>query len=324
MLDLLTLTLSQQIPEQTQGETAGFTWQWLGEGLLICTPKTSYKKALVLSAGIHGNETAPIELLAKIIQDLFTHHLHLTERVLFVFGNTQAIRKGVRYLENDMNRMFCGAYQQLTMDDETQRAARLEQVTMQFFQQSNVDAQRYHYDLHTAIRASLLPVFALFPYQTQPYDDFLIESLNAANLDALVYHNAVGKTFTHFTAEYFQAASSTLELGKAKPFGQNDLAEFSGIDQVLRAVITGAVLPSRQKTTIRQFKVVDSILKQSENFQLQLDADAPNFSTFQKGDVIATQEAGNYIAHDQQVWILFPNPNVKIGLRAGLVLKEMM
>lgn len=324
MVDLLELTLAQQTPEHTQGETAEFTWQWLGEGVLVCTPKAHYNKAIILSAGVHGNETAPIELLAKMIQDLFACRLRLTERVLFIFGNTQAIRKGVRYLENDMNRMFCGAYQQLTMDDETQRAALLEQVTTQFFQQSNVDAQRYHYDLHTAIRASLLPVFALFPYQTQPYDDFLIESLNAADLDALVYHNAVGKTFTHFTAEHFHAASSTLELGKAKPFGQNDLAEFSAIDQVLRAVITGGVLPTRQKTTIRQFKVVDSILKQSENFQLQLDAAAPNFSTFHKGDVIATQAAGNYIAHDQQVWILFPNPNVKIGLRAGLILKEMM
>ena len=324
MVDLLELTLAQQAPNQTQGETTEFTWQWLGEGLLVCTPKTSYNKAIIFSAGIHGNETAPIELLAKMVQDLFTSRLRLTERVLFVFGNPQAIRKGVRYLENDMNRMFCGAYQQLNSDEETKRAQLLEQITAEFFQQSRSDAQRYHYDLHTAIRTSLLAVFALFPYQTQPYDDFLIDSLNAADLDALVYHNAVGKTFTHFTTEYFQAASSTLELGKAKPFGQNDLAEFSAIDQVLRAVITGEALPQRQKASLRQFKVVDSIVKQSEDFQLRLDANAPNFSTFEKGDVIATQEAGNYIASDQQVWILFPNPNVKVGLRAGLILKEIM
>jgi succinylglutamate desuccinylase len=56
---------------------------------------------------------------------------------------------------------------------------------------------------------------------------------------------------------------------------------------------------------------------------LQLSADAPNFSTFQKDEVIATQQAGNYVVDNQQVWILFPNPNVKMGLRAGLVLKEI-
>ncbi len=323
MVDLLALTLAQQEPEQMQGETVEFTWQWLGEGLLQCTPKTAYRKTMVLSAGIHGNETAPIELLSRIISDLFAEHLKLAVRVLFVLGNPKAIRQGVRYLENDMNRMFCGAYQQLAQDDEAHRAAQLEQCTSEFFEQSQFEAQRYHYDMHTAIRASLLPVFALFPYQTQPYDDFLIQSLNAADLDALVYHNAVGKTFTHFTAERCQAASSTLELGKAKPFGQNDLAEFASTDQVLRAVLSEQALPCRQKPSIRQFKVVDSVLKQSDDFQLQLSADAPNFSTFQKGEVIATQQAGNYIVDNQQVWILFPNPNVKMGLRAGLVLKEI-
>lgn len=323
MVDLLALTLAQQEPEQMQGETVEFTWQSLGEGLLQCTPKTAYRKTMVLSAGIHGNETAPIELLSRIISDLFAEHLKLAVRVLFVLGNPKAIRQGVRYLENDMNRMFCGAYQQLAQDDETHRAAQLEQCTSEFFEQSQFEAQRYHYDLHTAIRASLLPVFALFPYQTQPYDDFLIQSLNAADLDALVYHNAVGKTFTHFTAERCQAASSTLELGKAKPFGQNDLAEFASTDQVLRAVLSEQALPCRQKPSIRQFKVVDSVLKQSDDFQLQLSADAPNFSTFQKGEVIATQQAGNYVVDNQQVWILFPNPNVKMGLRAGLVLKEI-
>lgn len=322
MVDLLTLTLERQTPEQTQGETQGFTWQWLGEGLLQCTPKSNYTKTMLLSAGIHGNETAPIELLANMINDLFAGRVILSARVLFVLGNPEAIRQGIRYLENDMNRMFCGAYQHLKTDQETERAAHLEQITTQFFEQSSPEAQRYHYDLHTAIRGSLLPVFALFPYQTQPFDDFLIQSLNAADLDALVYHNAIGKTFTHFTAEFFQAASSTLELGKAKAFGQNDLAEFASIDQVIRAVFSGQALPVRQKQKIRQFKVVDSILKQSEDFQLRLTADAPNFSTFQKGEVVATQ-AANAVVFDQQVWILFPNPNVKIGLRAGLILKEI-
>ncbi|WP_038345248.1 succinylglutamate desuccinylase [Acinetobacter sp. A47] len=322
MVDLLALTLAQQTPEQTQGETAGFSWQWLGEGLLQCTPKTAYEKTMVLSAGIHGNETAPIELLAQIIHDLFAGQLALAVRVLFVLGNPAAIRQGVRYLENDMNRMFCGAYQSLPQDQETARAAQLEQAVAAFFEQDQLATQRYHYDLHTAIRASLLPVFALFPYQTRPYDEAMLQSLNAANLDALVYHNAAGKTFTHFTTEHFQAASSTLELGKAKPFGQNDLADFASIDQVLRAVLAEQALPARQKPAIRQFKVVDSILKQSEDFQLNLGTDAPNFSTFQQGELIASQQAGDYVAQ-QQVWILFPNPNVKTGLRAGLVLKEM-
>ena len=32
MVDLLALTLTQREPEQDTGESAGFHWQWLGEG----------------------------------------------------------------------------------------------------------------------------------------------------------------------------------------------------------------------------------------------------------------------------------------------------
>jgi succinylglutamate desuccinylase len=219
--------------------------------------------------------------------------------------------------------MFCGGYKTLPVTEESKRAEVLEQVVTTFFQESSSQAKRYHYDLHTAIRASLLPTFALFPYQTHAYDANLTASLEAANLDALVYHNAIGKTFTHFTSENFKAASATLELGKALPFGQNDLSQFAAIDEVIRHVVSEQVLPARNKAKIRVFKVSDSLIKKDEDFQMNLSAEAPNFSTFTKGEIIATQPSGNYVVEQDQVWILFPNPNVKLGLRAGLVLTEM-
>ena len=111
------------------------------------------------------------------------------------------MRQGKRYVHDDVNRMFCGGYKNLPVTEESKRAGVLEQTVATFFQESSSQAKRYHYDLHTAIRASLLPTFALFPYQTHGYDADLTASLEAADLDALVYHNAVGKTFTHFTSE---------------------------------------------------------------------------------------------------------------------------
>lgn len=44
MVDLLALTLTQREPEQDTGESAGFHWQWLGEGVLQCTPVSGYEK----------------------------------------------------------------------------------------------------------------------------------------------------------------------------------------------------------------------------------------------------------------------------------------
>lgn len=323
MTHFLHSVLSQQSPRVLQGECHDFSWQWQDEGVMCITPHHGYEKSIVLSAGIHGNETAPIELLEQLYQDLFQGSITLNVRLLLILGNPAAIRTGQRYIKYDMNRMFCGAYHQIEPSTETQRAEKLEQHVEIFFEQSRSTAERYHYDLHTAIRASLLPTFALLPYLPQANDPLLLSSLSAAELDAVVFHNTAGKTFTHFSGAYFQAASATLELGQAKPFGQNDLSQFVAIDRVLRALIADETLPSRQKKPIRQFKVTQSIFKKDDDFQLNLDASAPNFSVFHKDEVIATQQSESYIAHHDEVRILFPNVNVAKGLRAGLILEEM-
>ena len=322
-MDFLSSVLEQKVPASTRGMQDDFSCEWLAEGVLSFTPKQAYEKAIVLSAGVHGNETAPIELLAQLSQDIFAGALQLKVKLMLILGNPVAIRSGQRYVENDMNRMFCGAYQQFSETFEAKRVAELEQLVADFFQSCPTQVKRYHYDLHTAIRPSLLPTFALFPYQTHGYDAVMLACLSAAELDALVYHNAAGRTFTHYTSSRFHAASSTLELGHAKPFGQNDLSAFSAINQVLRSVVTEQPLPARQKSAIKNFRVVDSIIKTEDDFQLNLADSAPNFSMFQSDAVIALQQGKPYVIAPEQVWILFPNTQVKKGLRAGLILTEL-
>lgn len=322
-MDFLSHVLTQDTPQQSTGVEQHFAWEYLAEGVLSFTPTQSYDKSVVISAGVHGNETAPIELLSQICLDLFAGKLIPKVRLLLILANPLAIRSGQRYIENDMNRMFCGAYQPYMNTVEAQRAAVLEQIVTAFFNTDPAQVRHYHYDLHTAMRQSLLPIFALFPYQTHEYDVEMLDSLKAAELDAVVYHNAVGRTFTHFSSSTFQAASATLELGHAKPFGQNDLSAFSDIDQVLRAVICQQTFAGRQKPAIQSFQVVDSIIKTEDDFQLNLDDAAPNFSVFDAGAVIALQQGKPYVIAPEQIWILFPNTQVKKGLRAGLMLNRM-
>lgn len=322
-MHFLDSVLKGQTSTLLQGEEKHFSWQWMADGVICLTPHHPYDKAMILSAGIHGNETAPIELLEQIYQDLFAGRLDLNVRLLLILGNPTAMQTGKRYVEYDMNRLFCGAYHQIGSCAESERARKLEQCVADFFEQSQASAKRYHYDLHTAIRTSLLPTFALLPYQLHDYDPSLLSSLSAASLDAVVYHNAAGKTFTHFSSAYFQAASATLELGQAKAFGQNDLTQFVAIDQVLRAEIANQELPLRTKSALRQFKVMESILKLDDDFKLNLPASAPNFSVFHYGDIIASQKSKNYVAEVHEVRVLFPNINVAKGLRAGLILEEL-
>lgn len=87
MPDFLSVTLSGHSPSVSAGETASLKWQWLDEGILLLTPHGSYAQSVVLSAGIHGNETAPIEVLNQLVSDLLAEKLSLAVRLLVILGN---------------------------------------------------------------------------------------------------------------------------------------------------------------------------------------------------------------------------------------------
>lgn len=325
MQDLLALTLAGARPEKIDGETEELRWRWLGEGALSLCPRRPYRRAVVLSAGIHGNETAPVELLNQLLDDVLHSRLPLAVRLLVLLGNPPALRAGQRYLHSDMNRMFGGRHRQFIGSDETARCAQLERITAEFFAVDDPagGVERYHYDLHTAIRESHHPRFGLLPYQPRAYSAAMLAWLEAADLDALVVHRTPGGTFSHFSSEYLLAASCTLELGKARPFGENRLEQFTAIDRALRAWVSGAAPPARGAARLRFYTVERSLIKRSDSFRLYLSEDTANFSVFERGTLLMEQPEESYrVQHDRE-WILFPNPHVAVGLRAGLMLTEL-
>lgn len=62
--------------------------------------------ALLISAGIHGNEIAGILALNRIFKKLESEKIPLKGRVIGVTGNLKALKKGVRYIDKDLNRIF--------------------------------------------------------------------------------------------------------------------------------------------------------------------------------------------------------------------------
>ncbi|MCZ4058597.1 succinylglutamate desuccinylase [Pantoea sp. LMR881] len=321
MQDFLQQTLSEQAPRKRQGETAHLRWQWLDHGILLMEPKVKAGQALVLSAGIHGNETGPVEILNQILLPLLKGEKPLQQRLLVVLGNPQALKAGKRYLRYDINRLFGGRWQQIVDSDEAHRVLHLEQAVETFWQACESDETRWHLDLHTAIRGSYHSRFGVLPLNPRPWPTNFLDWLAAAELEALVFHREPGGTFTHFSCEHFAAASCTLELGKALPFGENDLSQFTAAHQALAALLYGDSLPAVQRQP-KRYRVVQQITRLSENFKLHMGQETLNFTAFPQGTLLAEDSETRYFVQQAREYVLFPNPDVAPGLRAGLMLVE--
>lgn len=320
---LLELTLAGREPaEKTQLTVEGVRMRWLSEGALEVKPPEARDNGLdlLLSAGIHGNETAPIELLDRLLHDIARGDLKPRARILFLFGNPEAIRRGERFVEQDVNRLFNGRHE-LSGGAEALRACELERLAASFF--NKPERRRLHYDLHTAIRGSKIEQFALYPWKEgRQHSRRELARLRAAGMEAVLLQNKPSIVFSAYTYDQLGAESFTLELGKARPFGQNDGVNVSLLETRLKQIIEGNEPELDDGLDgLQLFSVAREIIKHSDSFRLNLPADIENFSELKKGYVLAEDIAQTrWVIEEEGARIIFPNPKVKNGLRAGILI----
>lgn len=319
----LELTLAGREPsEKIQLAAGGARLQWLAEGVLQISPPSTVTPHfdLLLSAGIHGNETAPVELLDGWLKAISSGQLVPGCRLLLILGNPEAMRRGKRFCSEDLNRQFLGKHAEGN-GFEAARGAELEQFSSNFFAQGT--GPRIHLDLHCTLRASHFERFAIFPCgQGQQVPEPVKHWLQALGIAALLLQERASSTFSAFTAAQCGALAFTLELGRARPFGENLHGALAQVQAQIADLIAQCVLDGADSAApLPVFKVARELIKHSEQFRLHLPDDAPNFTPLAQGMLLAEDLAGaRWLVDEAQARILFPNPKVAAGQRAGLII----
>jgi succinylglutamate desuccinylase len=295
-------------------------------GIITFEPSSlASAKTIILSSGIHGNETAPIEICNQLVEDLLNENLLSQHRLMFIFGNLPAMNIGERFVEENLNRLFNDS---LTTENQEQvRAQEIKQEVKRFFDadletpSNHTESKRIHYDLHTAIRESKNEKFAVYPFlHGHPYDKKQLRFLSACAVNTILLSQSPTSTFSYYTSLNYRTHGFTVELGKVKPFGQNDMENFRDVINMLTQLITKTEpeLPALSECPLDVFDVKQVIDKHSSSFRLHFADNIPNFTGFKKGDLLATDGEIEYRALEDGEAIVFPNANVALGQRALL------
>ena len=152
--------------------------------------------SIIYSCGIHGNETAPIEICDELVQDVLQEEVLLRHRLLVIFGNLDAMNKQTRFIDENLNRLFCNTHKEGIQNNERRRAAFLELCVEGFYAKDKGRVKRVHYDLHTAIRTSINDKFAVYPYtHGKAYSLEQLAVMSACGVNTILLSHSSTATF---------------------------------------------------------------------------------------------------------------------------------
>ena len=312
-------SLDGQLPTASQGVFASGTYHLHAPGILELTPTTpnTAAHACIFSAAIHGNETAPVELVGEWLSGIEAGSISLGAPVLVILGSLPALKAQQRFLTTNLNRLF---NRELDAEgDEPDRARELMAAVDDFYARHSA-LPKLHYDLHTAIRDSRYPRFVVEPFAEPTTNPEQWGWLAAADMQAVLHQHQHSWTFSHYSKHYHAAQAFTFELGRVAPFGHNDMAALQPMQALLTALSEGQRPKSQPASRLLFFQVQHELIRQSEDFQLCFAEDTANFSRFEPGTLLAKDGgAGDFRVADTPLHVVFPNAKVEVGARAALL-----
>jgi succinylglutamate desuccinylase len=303
---------------------SGVHCKLISRGVLQITPplRDHHSKDIILSSGVHGNETAPIELIQHLAQAILVDHIIPVHRLLLIIAHPHAINQQARFIDENMNRLFQGINPERNIDCIV--ANQLQRAVNQFYDLSaTLNPERWHLDLHCAIRRSLHYTFAVSPYSHQPSrGSKLFSFIQQAQLDAVLLSHRISPTFSWFSAEKHAAQALTVELGKVNQFGKNNLSLLDHFNQAMIDLVIKEDLETSWNNEVEVYKVNRTLMKTTAQFYFSFPSDLPNFTYFDEGDSLGADSGILFIADQGGEAVVFPNPNVALGQRAALMVKK--
>lgn len=313
----------------TQAQTqAGASMTLLKRGVLEVTPNkvTAETKSIVISAGVHGNETAPLELVDAIVSRMLDGSLIVQERCLFVLAYPEAINHKTRFMDENLNRLF---YNGVKGSSAEIGIAKTLMADVSAFFASTPEPQRWHLDLHCAIRRSKHFTFAVSPSTVKnTRSKALFSFVNKACLGAVLLSQERTNTFSCYSANTHGAQALTVELGQVSPLGENDLSLIKDFHQALDALLSNRLTtPSStaNQTLILStiYRVCQSLQRTQEDFDFNFDNAIENFTRFERGAVLGHDGEHTLTVKEPFEAVVFPNKHVAIGNRAALMVTEV-
>ncbi|AQM19414.1 MULTISPECIES: succinylglutamate desuccinylase [Vibrio] len=312
------LDLDQEMVTGEIKTAAGITLKVLSRGVLEVIPAhlNDESKHIIISCGIHGDETAPMELVNKLVDDIQSGFQAVQHRCLFIVAHPQATNQHTRFVQENLNRLFDDKKGNTSLEREI--AQHLKQTVKDFFEHT-AEQNRWHLDLHCAIRHSKHYSFAVSPKSRHPVRSrALMALIESAHIEAVLLSNSPSSTFSWYSAENFAAQALTLELGQVAPLGQNNLERLVAFDLAMRDLVANATpehLP--RKPTI--YRVSRTIVRLHDDFDFMFDDNVENFTAFKHGEVFGHDGEKPLMAKNEDEAIVFPNRKVALGQRAALM-----
>ena len=296
-------------------DAGGADWSWVDQGALLIEPHSSSGLgAVIISVGVHGDETVPIRLLDQWLSEVSQGTLQVRRPLLILLGNPEAVIAGRRFVEHNMNRLFSAASEKHSAK-ECQRAVVLMDVVRDFVARH---PNGLHFDMHSTIKPSDQDRFAVVPVDCEAMD---LSELHAwfrhFSVDAWVQNISPASAFSSFTAR-LGYRSATLELGQVSA-PDEPIDRFLPLLDELDRLATGPAMDADHE--IIGFQVIDEIIRPEGEFEVCLQGFV-NFREWHQGTLIARSREREWRVQKDGDALLFLNADVPPGHRVALIIRQ--